>query len=121
MALQLEKKYKGISANYWKIIISKYNAISKRTTATLALYFSKEARDADIANRLEEKEFQFDGELNIDQLYLKIKESVLGKRVVTPAVFELGEDGAPVFPNVIVTPEVTEDYETNDFVNSLDI
>ena len=121
MALFKEQNYKGIVANYWKIILCKYNAISKRTTVTVALYFSKETRDADVANRLEEKDFQFDGEITLENAYSKIKESVLGTRVVSPAVFKLGEDGVPVIPNVIITPEVTEQYETNEFVDALDV
>ena len=121
MALQLTKQFKGIEANYWKIILCKYNAISKRTTITMALYFSKETRDSDVANRLEEKDFQFDGEITLENAYSKIKESVLGTRVLIPAVFKLGEDGMPVIPNVIITPEVAEQYETNEFNSALDI
>lgn len=118
MALQKDKNFKGIVANYWKIIYSKYNAISKMTTVTMALYFSKETRDADITNRLEEKEFQFAGELTVEQCYGKITESVLGKRVITPAVFERDESGAVKIPVVEITPAVTEDYETNEFFNA---
>ena len=121
MAIQKEQKFKGIIANYWKIILCKYNAISKRTTVTMALYFSKETRDEDVANRLEEKELQFDEEITLENAYSKIKESVLGTRVVSPAVFKLGEDGMPVIPNVIITPEVTEQYETNEFNSALNI
>ena len=118
MALQKEQIFKGVAANYWKIIICKYNAISKYTTVTLALYFSKETRDADVANRLEEKDFQFAGELTVEQAYGKITESVLGKREITPAVFELDENGVVKFPHIVVTPAVTEDYETNEFFNA---
>jgi hypothetical protein len=118
MALQLEQNYKGIQANYWKIIYLKYNAISGITTATLALFFSQETRQEDIANRLEEKEFQFKGNFNIEQSYLKIKESVKALREITPAV----TTGSVVTNDfVIVTPAVTEEYETNPFVNALDV
>lgn len=115
MALQKDKDFKGVVANYWKIISCKYNAISKYTTVTMALYFSKETRDADVANRLPDadKDFQFVGELTVEQAYGKITESVLGKREITPAVYD---DTTPT--PTLITPAVTEDYETNEFFNA---
>lgn len=116
MALQLTKKSKGIDANYWKIIESNYNVFGNSTNLKLALYINKEARQEGLNNYLEVEQFSFEGFLTQSEMYAKIKESIIGKRVIAPAVIE-GE-----FPNEkIVEPAVMEEYETNLFVSSIDV
>lgn len=112
MALQLSRASKGVQANYWKITHSSYSVFGNQTSLTLALYISKETRDAGLNNFLETETFQFDGFLTQAEMYAKIKESKIGKREITPAVYE---------ETTLITPAVTEEYETNVFVSAIDV
>jgi len=116
MALQLTKKTKGIDANYWKIVRSTYDAMGNQTRVTLALYYNKISREENINDFIEVKDFYLEGFLTQAEMYVKIKKSSTGERVVKSAITE-GE-----FPNVkVITPAVTEEYETNEFVDALDV
>jgi hypothetical protein len=117
-ALELAKDYKGITANYWKINMIKYNAIPDLTTVRLGLYESRRARNLDVKNYLDEEEFQFAGFNNQADSYIKLKASVPGQREITPAV----TTGSILTGDyVVVTPAVMETFETNPFVNALDV
>jgi len=112
MALKLQRECKGISADYWKIVFSNYDAIINKTNITLALYASKEARGLGINNDLDRTTYQFDGFLTLAESYAKIKESKVEQRVVAPAVTE----GSMIDGTLkIITPAVIEDYESNPF------
>jgi hypothetical protein len=75
MALLLEKNYKGITANYWKIIDVHFDCLSNLTNATMGLYKDQEAREADpINNILETTAVQYDGvDFTRADLYPKVK------------------------------------------------
>lgn len=73
MALKLSKQFKGITADYWKIMSTVYDAIPNQTRVILGLYISKEARELDANNFVERIVFAYTGELGRDELYSKIK------------------------------------------------
>jgi len=108
MALKKAKSVKGIQADYWKIYRNDQNMADNKTVVRLALYASKDARDADVMNFLELQAFTFDGvDLSRDSLYAKIKESKKETRVNTEATDE--------------APAVTEEVETNWFATAEDV
>lgn len=84
MALQKETSWKGVTANYWKIISASSDFRTNKTTVLLGLYNSKTSRDADVNNFLERKVFEFSGvDLTREQEYVLIKESNIVDEVET--------------------------------------
>lgn len=78
MALQKDYKYKGITANYWKIWDYHYEIDSDSTTVVLALYLNKEARDENKFNFLSKIVIEeVKGEAIRSGLYQKLKEKEL--------------------------------------------
>lgn len=55
MALQKDTNYKGITANYWKILSDRGDFLTGATSVTLGLYYDKAARDANPQNTLDQK------------------------------------------------------------------
>lgn len=93
MALKLEKTYKGVVADYWKIIEIKSIIRRDETEVTLALYKDKQTRDEDILNHLKVERILINGlDYTRETAYDKIVES------------KLDEEG----------------NETNDFVSATD-
>lgn len=75
MALELKEKYKGVEANYWKIIDYHQDALNNTTKVNLALYLDKATRDESKDNFLKIETFYFDGvDYEREDLYLKIKD-----------------------------------------------
>jgi hypothetical protein len=120
MALKKAKTVKGIQAEYWKIFRNDQNMAENKTCVRLALYASKDARDAGVMNFLDLQAFLFDGvDFTREELYAKIKESKTETRVITEAVpAVLDEEGNVVTEAV---PAVTEEIELNWFNNAEDI
>lgn len=87
MALKLLENYKGISAEYWKILDFSYNARNNTTSVNLALYFSEETRKEGKENFLKMEHFYFEGELKREDIYTKIKESKL-EEIEQPEVID---------------------------------
>ena len=61
MALQLETNFKGISANYWRIVRFDYSDIENKGLIRLGLYKDKATRDADVKNVLNITPINADG------------------------------------------------------------
>jgi len=95
MALQLTENFKGIDANYFKIIETKEDVINNLTIVILGLYKDKDSRDLDIKNYLKKETINITGLDYIrEMLYVKIKESrlqVINKFNGTEFVEELVE------------------------------
>jgi len=76
MALKLQTDFKGLTAEYWKILKADHDFASGKVVVRLALYKDKIARDADINNFIDIRAFVFnDGDTTREILYTKIKES----------------------------------------------
>lgn len=104
MALRKATVFKGIEADYWKIINLQSAIASDETYVTLGLYKDQAAREENIGNTLCERVFRFEGlDYTRETAYAKIKESKMSE-----AAGIEGEEGyiAPV--------------ETNEFVNAED-
>lgn len=112
-----------------------FDVLSNKTTVTLALFLSKEARLAGLNNELTSTTFTFEGFKTIAESYIAIKESKIGSREKIPAVYKtetkIADGSDPMIPEgveyealvqpiEIITPAVMEDYETNMFANSID-
>lgn len=74
MALKLLSVFKGVPANYWKILSISENILGKKTTVELGLYINHLARKASDSNILNRKIVQLDGvDLTRVQIYDAIK------------------------------------------------
>ena len=73
MALQKDYNYKGIIANYWKILDYKYESLSDETIVTIGVYLNKEARDANKLNFIDRIVLEVKGENKRDGLYVELK------------------------------------------------
>jgi len=74
MALKLLQVFKGIPANYWKIVNISENIILNKTTIDLGLYINNGARKASELNILEHKLVEIHGiDLTRAQIYKAIK------------------------------------------------
>ena len=60
MALQLSTNYKGVTADYWKVIYIKQDVEAAKTAVRVALYKDAAARAAGIENALGSSDFTFD-------------------------------------------------------------
>jgi len=98
MALILEKNYKGIICDYWKIIKVDSDFIKGKTIVRLGLYRNKETRTADINNY-------------IDILAKTINGVDFTREKIYPILKE------PVYD---VNPMTNEQTQINEFVNALD-
>jgi hypothetical protein len=93
MALKLQTNFKGLTAEYWKILRVDHDYKTNQVVVRLALYKDQATRETNIDNFLDMRAFIFDdGDLTREELYPKIKES----KIV---------DGA----------------ETNEFVKAIDV
>ena len=52
MALQLETKYKGVTANYWRINDFNHNDITDKAIVSLWLYLNEASKDESLENTL---------------------------------------------------------------------
>jgi hypothetical protein len=135
MALQLQRRAKGVEANYWKITKVCYDALNGMTYVTMNLYLDKNVRLANANDWLESITYNLSGCYSISEAYTKIKESKIEEREVTPTIYKMETkiaDGSnplfpagteyqtPVLPLEIITPAVMEDYETNQFALAID-
>lgn len=76
MALQQNFDYKGITANYWKIIKTEEDIINSKTKVVLGVYVNKAARDTGIMNILTVKESIIAGiDLERQAVYTAVKQS----------------------------------------------
>jgi len=82
MAIIKKKEFLGLEPEYWAIVSRTWNKFENKTSCVLGLYFNKHTRELGVRNVVYREEFSFDGELNSEQLYEKIKEP-----------YPLGEDG----------------------------
>jgi len=74
MALTLQTIYKGLTAEYWKIISVSENMMANQTLVRLALYKDKATRDANIADFIDLRALTFDGlDLTREAIYPLIK------------------------------------------------
>jgi len=55
MALKLQKNFKGINADYWKILRTDVSLIENKTLVRIGLYVSEDVRKKEINNFLELK------------------------------------------------------------------
>jgi len=84
MALKLQTNFKGITAEYWKILKADTGFIEGKTLVRLGLYKDKTAREANTANFIDVKAFIYDiVEATRAELYAKIKEPVIVNEVNT--------------------------------------
>jgi len=84
MALKLTTEYKGLTAEYWKILKADHDFSSGKVVVRLALYKDQTTRNADINNFIDIKAFVFDnGDTIREDLYAKIKESKIVDEVET--------------------------------------
>jgi hypothetical protein len=114
MALLKTKNVKGIEANYWTITTLTWSKESDKTYVALTLFYNEDARKQSLDNALDGVGFEFEGELSRDECYLKIKESMLVKRI-TKEKSESFQDG-----NIIIQEEEFEMVETNFFIDAID-
>ena len=119
MGLILQTQSKGITAEYWNIMVYRYNKFGNTTQIEMALYANKEARNEGLGNFLESRAFSFEGMLTVPEMYAKICESKMGKKEIEPAVYEVDENGMVKMPVVIIKEAVTEDVETNEFIKAI--
>lgn len=118
MALKLQKTIKGVIAEYWVISLIAWNKLSDKTQVYLSSYLNKDVRLESLENTLSGVSFDFEGELDLADAYVKIKESKLEKRIITPAKNAvLDIDGNIIEPAV---EEVSEMVETNEFIAAID-
>ena len=109
MALLKSKTVKGIEGNYWKIYRNDQNTAENKTCVRLALYPSKEVRDLSVMNFLELQAFTFDGvDYTRDDIYEKIKESMLVQETNEDGSLKFNENNEPVM------------IESNWFVDAVD-
>ncbi len=74
MALQLDYTYKGITANYHKIISASENYKGNTTDVVVGVYKDKAARDEDVKNFLKKDRYHLDGvDKTRDEVYAEIK------------------------------------------------
>ena len=74
MALKLMKVFKGIPANYWRIISISEDIVAKKTSVELGLYCNDKTRKASEKNILDSKLVQISGvDLTRPQIYAAIK------------------------------------------------
>jgi hypothetical protein len=126
MALKKIKKVKGIDCEYWVVSSINWDKNSNQTQIALNLYKDKSSREQSLNNCFYGEGFTFDGQLTIEQVYTKIKESKLVKNVIVQGVEELIEKVYDEETNSmveVITPKVEEQFEmveTNWFVDSED-
>ena len=126
MALQIVKPVDsiGIDAEYWKIIETNINYLTKNSHVTMAGYISEQTRldgknpATSVAFDWAGDEFPFgldvlseEGENAVKVAYKKIKESKMEVKEITPESTD--EEG-------VVTPAVTEEVETNEWSEAVD-
>ena len=74
MALKLLKVFKGIPANYWKILSVSEDVLANKTTVGLGMYANDKTRKASVQNFLDHKTIQIAGvDLTRVQIYAAIK------------------------------------------------
>lgn len=114
MALQLTEEYKGIEANYWKIIRSDSDVTSDTTRIVLALYKDITARNESVLNYLKSNTFRFPGvDMTRTELYSAIKEPVMEKQI------KVDEEGQPMKDED--GEYIMEDINVNVFVDAVDV
>ena len=75
MALKLERKYNGMSCDYWKIVEAHSNYETDQTIVTVGLYKDEECRQDSVNNILEHKKMRLSGvDLTRAEMYTKLKE-----------------------------------------------
>lgn len=79
MAIRKAKMFRGKEADYWAIVKKTWDKLENKTSCVLGLYFSRQARVADVKNLLEGVNFVFQGELTTSQLYDAIKAPILNE------------------------------------------
>ena len=83
MALKLLQVFKGVPANYWKIISISEDLIAHKTTVCLGLYTNDKSRKARVTNNLDNKIIQIQGvDLTRAQIYIAIKALPAFKKAV---------------------------------------
>jgi len=74
MALQLDVLYKGIIADYWKIVSMVPNYVHNYTQVQVNLYVNKDIRDDGDHNSLEQYNFSLEGvDLTRSDVYAALK------------------------------------------------
>lgn len=80
MSLQLTENYKGIEANYWKILSTQQNFVQENTRIVIGLYKDHASRQADKTNVLKNESYVIDSvDLNRAGQYTALKNLVTGK------------------------------------------
>lgn len=74
MALILSTKFKGVTAEYYKIVLLNQDITQQKAAVRVGLYLDKGSRDADISNALSYCDFQLDGvDLMRKDVYVLLK------------------------------------------------
>jgi len=77
MALKLEEEYKGILANYWKIIKMEEDYTNSKTIVSLGLYKDATTRQQSVHNYLKTEKFEISQiELTREKAYIEIKKPI---------------------------------------------
>lgn len=83
MALKLTQIFKGVPANYWKILSISEDLFSNKTTVRLGLYVNDKTRKSNVKNVIDYKIINISGvDLTRPQLYAAIKALPLFKDAV---------------------------------------
>lgn len=84
MAIQKSSNFKGVAADYWKIIVSNYDAINLKSYVVMGLYLSQATRESNVENYLTTVDFSFNGSaMTLAETYTKIKESKMENEIET--------------------------------------
>jgi len=82
MALKLQKNFKGINADYWKILRTDVSLIENKTLVRIGLYVSEDVRKKEINNFLELQAVFVEGTGDLEFLYKNLKETELFKGAI---------------------------------------
>jgi len=108
VALKLVMDYKGLSAEYWKILKSDTNFLSGETVVRLGLYKDKATRDANIADYLLMEAMRFNiSDKPLNDLYIEVKKPIY-ETVVDPATGDSEEVQVNKFVDAVDVLEVGE-------------
>jgi len=84
MALKLQTTFKGLTAEYWKIIKTYHNFVNGKVVVRLALYKDSATRLANVNDFIDLKTFEFDdGDTTRENIYGLIKASKIVDDVET--------------------------------------
>jgi hypothetical protein len=73
VALKKSVEFKGQTAEYWMIGAKGWDKISESCSCRLGLYFNRQSRTQSLKNIIDAKDFRFEGDLTVAQMYEAIK------------------------------------------------